>query len=147
MENHGNYQPSKQVLSQELTALRNDTVYVNHAGFLAEGPRDLMWMNIIREPIARWSSLFYYAVDGGLRAAHAAKALRVRERDVRCGCARLEFDECIKVKHARKCTIIIPSQTQFFCEPSPSPSPAACNRSITIANVRFESQVCFGWSH
>lgn len=131
IEDHSNYHPSKQVLSKELSQLRNNTVYVNHAGFLEEGPHDLMWINIVREPLARWSSHFYYSVDPSKREMRAAQSLRQRERDVRCGCARLEFDECIKVRHAHDCKMNMPSQMAFFCEPG-----ANCSRAIAIANVK-----------
>ena len=50
--------PSKAVLAQELGNLRNNTVWVSHSAFL-NGTRDLKWINVVREPIARWSSLFW----------------------------------------------------------------------------------------
>jgi len=115
VENHQNYYPSKEALKHDLHALRNNTVYVNHAGFLpSEG--DLVWINVVREPIERWASVYYYAVDPGLRG-EAANELARRENDTECGCARLEFDECINFLYHRNCSIVVPSQISNFCEP------------------------------
>ena len=50
VENHGNFLPSKKVLASELRSLSNNTVYVNHAGFLqSEG--GLIWLNVVESPL------------------------------------------------------------------------------------------------
>ena len=103
---------------------------MNHAGFLAsEG--DLIWLNVVREPIERWASLFYYAVDSEVRSTALAKhALADRARDTKCGCAMLEFDECIDVTFRRNCTMEVPSQISSFCEPG-----EACSRELATRRL------------
>ena len=84
VENHVNYYPSKDALAQDLRRLPNNTIYVNHAGFLSsEG--DLTWINVVREPIERRSSIHYYNVDPILRGGNAKKALASRASDAKCG--------------------------------------------------------------
>lgn len=130
VENHHNYNPSKAVMAQELGSLRNNTVYVNHAAFLNGTARDLKWINVVREPIARWSSLFYYEVDISLRRG-AADALAMRAKDPICGCAGIEFHECIKVLSSHNCTMTVPSQIKSFCEDGEK-----CSRALATARAR-----------
>jgi len=129
LENHDDYGPSKEVLARELRNLPNNTVYVNHAGFLQpEG--GLIWLNVVREPIDRWSSLFYYGVDPALRGSRATKELRDRQADTRCGCARLEFDDCINLLYHHNCSMKVPSQIKSFCEPGED-----CSRELATTHV------------
>lgn len=131
LENHANFWPSKAVLAQELgRSLRSDTVYVNHANFLNGTASDLKWINVVREPIARWSSLFYYDVDVSLRGEKAVHALALRAKDTQCGCAGLEFYECIRVRCSHKCTLNIPSQISSFCERD-----ERCSRVLATARL------------
>jgi len=130
LENHGDYHPSKSVLAQQLGSLQNDTVYVNHAEFLNGTASDLIWINVVREPIPRWSSMFYYNVDGSLRGNRAATELATRAKDTRCGCAGLEFYECIEMRHHHNCSLEVPSQIKTFCEPG-----EACSRELATARV------------
>mmetsp|Transcript_7003 Transcript_7003/g.15300 ORF Transcript_7003/g.15300 Transcript_7003/m.15300 type:complete len:150 (+) Transcript_7003:347-796(+) len=115
LENHVNYFPEPAVLAHELHALRDNTVYVNHASFVSS-ERNLTWINVIRDPIERWASKFYYEVDTALRRDLAVHELERREQDTECGCARLEFDECINVLYDRNCSMVVPSQLPYFCE-------------------------------
>mmetsp|Transcript_24100 Transcript_24100/g.80123 ORF Transcript_24100/g.80123 Transcript_24100/m.80123 type:complete len:383 (+) Transcript_24100:103-1251(+) len=129
LDNHGNFAPSKDVLAQELRSLPNNTIYVNHAGFIpSEG--DLTWINVVREPIERWQSLHYYAVDPALRRDKAEQALAGRAKDAKCGCARLEFDECIDLLYHNNCPMQVPSQIQSFCEPG-----ERCSRELATARA------------
>jgi hypothetical protein len=91
---------------------------------------DLIWINVVREPIPRWSSLFYYAVDVSLRGERAATELATRAKDTRCGCAGLEFYECIEMRHHHNCSLKLPSQITSFCEPR-----EACSRELATARV------------
>ena len=129
LENHDDYQPSKEALARELRNLPNNSVYVNHAGFLqSEG--GLIWLNVVREPIDRWASIFYYRVDPALRGRRATKELRDRQADTRCGCARLEFDECINLLYHHNCSMEVPSQIKSFCEPGED-----CSRELATTHV------------
>jgi len=130
LENHGDFNSSKSVLAGQLGRLQNNTVYVNHAHFLNGTASDLIWINVVREPIARWSSLYYYEVDGHLRGQKAVTALATRAKDTQCGCAGLEFYECIKVRCNHNCSLRVPSQIEFFCEPG-----EACSRELATARV------------
>ena len=130
LDNHGDFGPSKSVLAQQLGSLQNDAVYVNHAAFLNGTASDLIWINVVREPIPRWSSLFYYAVDVSLRGERAATELATRAKDTRCGCAGLEFYECIEMRHHHNCSLKVPSQITSFCEPR-----EACSRELATARV------------
>ena len=130
LENHGDFHPSKSVLAQQLGSLQNDAVYVNHAAFLNGTASDLIWINVVREPIPRWSSLFYYTADVRLRGERAATELATRAKDTRCGCAGLEFYECIEMRHHHNCSLKVPSQIRSFCERG-----EACSRELATARV------------
>lgn len=130
LENHANFNPSRSVLAQQLGSLQNDAVYVNHAAFLNGTASDLIWINVVREPISRWSSLFYYGVDVRLRGKLAEKELATREEDTRCGCARLEFYKCIETRIHNNCSLNIPSQIISLCEYG-----EPCSRELAVARV------------
>jgi hypothetical protein len=127
---HEDYFPSKEVLAQELESLQSGAVYVNHAGFHVGAGSDLIWINVVREPIARWSSMFYYMVDVENRGERAAKELARRKKDARCGCAGLEFFECIEVLVRRDCSLVVPSQIEQFCQPGEE-----CSRELATYRV------------
>lgn len=131
LENHNDYSPSRSVLARELGSLQDNAAYVNHARFLNGTASDFIWINVVREPLQRWSSLFYYGVDASLRGEkEAAAELAHRAKDTRCGCAGLEFYECIEMRHQRSCSLIVPSQITSFCELG-----EACSRKLATARV------------
>ena len=130
LENHGDFSPSKSVMAQQLGSLQNDAVYVNHAHFLNGTASDLIWINVVREPVQRWSSLFYYEVDVSLRGQRAAIELANRAKDTRCGCAGLEFYECIEMRHHHNCSLKVPWQMTAFCELG-----ERCSRELATARV------------
>jgi hypothetical protein len=137
LENHHNYYPTKDVLSQELRRLPNNTVYVNHADFF-NSSEDLTWINVVRDPIDRWQSLHYYAVDPNLRGDKAKDALNIRANDIRCGCALLEFDACIDLRYHNNCSMEVPSQIKQFCEPG-----ERCSRELATTRA-FERYLVVG---
>jgi dermatan/chondrotin sulfate uronyl 2-O-sulfotransferase UST len=132
LHNAINYHPSKPTLTSDLAALKPFSVYINHANFLLGTSEDTKWINVVRNPISRWSSLYYYEVDVKIRGNRAKEALTNRFKDQRCGCYGLEFYECIEMRFNHGCDIEIPSQIWYFCEPGET-----CNR--TIASSRCHS--------
>ena len=122
------YDPSKAALAAQLAALPDDSVYVNHADFL--NGTHLTWINVIRDPIARWASLHDYEVDVKLRGARATREIAARAQDARCGCAGLDFDGCVRVRFDRNCSLAVPSQMVQFCEPDARCDLATAMRAV-----------------
>ena len=116
------FNPPTDELAATLSELRCGQVYSNHAQHLRTTARDLAWINVVREPIDREQSLFYYFVDPVARKSFKANAsLAARRRDMRCGYAGLEFDACIRLRHARGCPLgCTAGQMSAFCAPSAS---------------------------
>ena len=112
------YHPSRPTLELHLQSLPDDTVYINHAGFLSGAASDLRWINVVRDPVERWASYYYFAVDPAMRGEQAATSMLAERRShPRCGCADLEFDHCIDVMYHNNCSIRVPSQISYFCDP------------------------------
>lgn len=133
------FNPSADELATALKVLRSGHVYSNHAGHLRMNVSNLAWINIVREPIDREQSLYYYFIDPLARKVHKANAsLVARQRDTRCGCAGLEFDQCVRLRHTRGCVLGCTSgQMRAFCEPK-----SAC--SFAEAMVMLEDYVFVG---
>ena len=141
----GAYHPDDARLAYDLSKLRAGDVYINHANFCAatrsnsfdplaysecafdqvnlssaacqEG-NPFYWFNVVRDPVEKMASGYYYLVDPLARNSTLAhEELRKREADPPCGCVRLEFDACVRLKAANGCKISIPSQMAHFCEP------------------------------
>ena len=113
--------PSKDRLSQMLGQLKDNTVWIDHANFLKGNPShgaatNLTWINVVREPIERWKSMYYYEVSVAVRGSKAALAEKMRAKDRQCGCAKLEFHECIELRYKHNCSMGLPSQISYFCE-------------------------------
>jgi hypothetical protein len=90
------YLPNASALAERIAALPEGDVYINHAGFDATAPADVAFMNLVREPIDRAVSLFYYGVDPDTRPAdRAAECLQNRQDAGACGCAGQEADYCV----------------------------------------------------
>ena len=63
--------------------------------------KDLRWINVVREPVKRWSSLFYYEVDVSLRGQRAAIELnRARIPDVDVLGSSLSASKCVTITTA-----------------------------------------------
>ncbi|GFH62045.1 hypothetical protein CTEN210_18521 [Chaetoceros tenuissimus] len=110
------FMPKKERLFADIKSLDNNTIYENHANYI-QGLEDLEWISVVRDPLALMNSHFYYAVDTRTRGKKAYKVLEERKKDKVCGCFNLEFDECIDTKFKHNCTINLPSQMSYFCEP------------------------------
>lgn len=133
IHNSPHYYPSGPNLRSQLQALEPFSVYINHANFLLGASEDTKWMNVVRDPISRWSSQHYYEADVTLRGDKARNELTSRFKDKLCGCYGLEFYECIEMRSSHGCVIKIPSQISYFCEYGET-----CNRSIATYRSRTD---------
>ena len=124
------FNPPKERLIADLRSLENNTIYENHACYV-QGLEDREWISVVRDPLELMNSIFYYSVDTDIRKKSAFAELDKREKDTLCGCFNLEFDECIDTKYKNNCTIDLPMQMSYFCEPR-DPN---CTLDIALQNV------------
>ena len=150
--NDGSYHPGKTSLRNTLETLKNGSVYVNHCGFLAATSSNYIWINVVREPVSRMQSVFYYDVDPFSRGVAAvAREQHRRKEEGTCGCASLEFDACIRLRNATaECTIHVEEQFQYVCEPRDCIGPH-CNKhplllSVPAASLTLECTGCLPYS-
>ena len=147
LANDNSYHPGKTSLRNTLETLKNGSVYVNHCGFLAATSSNYIWINVVREPVSRMQSVFYYAVDSLHRGDAAVAMLQQRKEEGTCGCASLEFDACVRLRNATaECTIHVEEQFRYFCEPRDCIGPkcnepsflseSGCNASVAWRHVR-----------
>ena len=94
--------------------------FVAHGIFHAVNARvrPVVWINVVREPIIRMSSSFYYRVsptNRGMRRVN--RTLQAMHLGARCDCSLYEFDECIRRSVTLNCSqnLEIPSQRFNFC--------------------------------
>ena len=92
--------------------------------------------------VVKMASGYYYLVDPLARNSTLAhEELRKREADPPCGCVRLEFDACVRLKAANGCKISIPSQMAHFCEPWEQHTPGACTLELAIRRLEYSYAV------
>ena len=114
----GAFYPTAERLVARLETLSAGDVYMNHAAHVRTNDSTFGWINLVREPIDRAQSLFYYFVDPGSRKKHKAEASeRARRNDTTCGCAATEFDACILTRAERGCNIGCGDSRSYFCAP------------------------------
>lgn len=78
--------------------LPDNHVYVNHCQYIEDKALDgYVWINMVREPIEREVSLYYYYVSP-MRRNNALVEIHNRERTKEnpCGCNLIEFDDCYR---------------------------------------------------
>jgi len=115
------YLSSNAAMVEDLRNLINGSVWINHGMNVKRLVADsrYAWINIVREPADRLQSLFYFAVDPETRSEKKAKhEYAKREADTKCGCARLEFSECIDLQTSTKNCAFLggkDTQTSKFC--------------------------------
>lgn len=56
---------------------------------------DVHYINVLRNPIQRYRSLFYYRIDPVTRRREWALAELQRRREDPCGCADISFNDCV----------------------------------------------------
>ena len=116
--NDHNYYPNASTLQKIITNLPDRTVYVNHANVWTEAPPDVGFFNIIREPIDHDESAFYYSVDPQARTKQEAEhSLAKQKADTKCGCYKMEYDECIRFRNKPPgCSVTFaPARRRQFC--------------------------------
>ena len=113
---HSTYWMDSTELVHELAAMPDKSIYINHVYFVSDDiirqvqsqqprakqskydPSRFIWINIVRDPIERMVSSFYYALDTQHRAKEAVTAIQNRMQSLgKCGCYGLEFDYCVKL--------------------------------------------------
>lgn len=114
--------PSRAEYAQALSRLPMRGVYVRHAHHLLSTDASYVWVNVVREPLARWRSQFEWQRSTRYRIAtgHGASL----EIDP-CQSAGLKtLDACLLElnrsrghRALRSSQIRMPSQLAYFCEP------------------------------
>jgi len=165
----GTFRPDDARLAHDLSKLRASDVYINHANFCAATRSNTFdplahsecvfdqanlssaacqegypfyWFNVVRDPVEKMASEYYYQVDPVARSSKLAhEGLRQREADPLCGCARLEFDACVRLKVANGCNISMPSQMAFFCEPWEEHTRGSCTLELAIRRLEHSYAV------
>eukprot|EP00440_Ansanella_granifera_P072296 gb/GFBE01078457.1/.p1 GENE.gb/GFBE01078457.1/~~gb/GFBE01078457.1/.p1 ORF type:complete len:224 (+),score=21.93 gb/GFBE01078457.1/:1-672(+) len=114
-------------MQQLLDQMPPRAVWAVHSNFLANPayrPPGYIFINMIRNPISRLCSIFYYGVDPVARNRKVAMAtLRDRQKQGVCGCAALEFHECIDAQVKNGCPLDNDgaSQARHFCPKADRP--------------------------
>lgn len=165
----GTYHPDDARLAHDLSKLSASDVYINHANFCAATRSNTFdplahsecafdqanlssaacqegypfyWFNVVRDPVEKMASEYYYRVDPLARSSKLAhEELRQREADPLCGCAWLEFDACVRLKSANGCNIAMPSQMAYFCEPWEQDTLGACTLELAIRRLEHSYAV------
>ena len=110
------YWPSSSQLMNWLAQMPDGSLYVNHCYYIEDhlwlnrikdfqgknatkaalyDPRRYIWINIVREPIERAISLYYYMVDESMRKERAVEEVERRAAKGFCMCPGLEFNQCV----------------------------------------------------
>eukprot|EP00965_Chrysotila_dentata_P262526 6214594-Pleurochrysis_carterae.AAC.1 len=124
----GTYPSVHQLASEVIKNTTAKSLFFGHTNHLVDTPSDYKWINVVRDPIQRLQSLHYYSLDASRRNSDFAnKEYHNRLKDPVCGCARLEFDDCIRQRFQSNCSLLgidnnepsinAPSMNHF-CEPN-----------------------------
>jgi hypothetical protein len=114
------YLPNATTLHERIRTLPIGGVYINHAGFDAAAAPSVAFMNLVREPLDRSVSLFYYGVDPATRPPdRAEECLENRAQAGSCGCAGQEADYCVYSQLGNRCNDECNEGTQAerYCQP------------------------------
>ena len=121
--------PSKRVYKHILQALPAHGVFVRHAFHLGHLGTGFAWINLVREPVERWASMYdwqrsdYFKKVTGHGPDSTVDPCQMRE---------LSFEACIEAVRASNSSLRIPSQMRYFCEPDENCHSASnCNVSAT----------------
>lgn len=131
------YMPNSTYASKQLGELRANEIFVNHFHFLKPPnvtDSSLAWFNIVREPIARYSSQFYFH-------SQIAEKRAEENADKQCGCPLMEFDDCIRKMYKNGCDFHDRWRDQdsrqytYFCEAPSSRGKHFCTAKQALENV------------
>jgi hypothetical protein len=93
--NDNKYYPTASELNTTLTALPDNSFYMNHCNYLPGLPKDdYLWINMVREPVELQESYYYYRVSA-VRGSAGAHVRDAQKKDP-CGCSNKEFDDCYR---------------------------------------------------
>lgn len=142
VENDSEFFPTNTTLYNTLVTRPQDSIYINHCNYVENLPNDFVWINMIREPLERAESLFYYELSPKRRSTAVAHDLKVRIHDGVCGCPYDEFDSCYR-KRAQlpQCTARLALQSKasmYFSE-------ASEHTGLRDSSVLYE-QMLPGWT-
>jgi hypothetical protein len=148
----GPYFPNATTLQQELLRVQDGGAYISHANYLrteSSGSGSVYaWINVVREPIDRTVSRYYYQVDSLVRPPALVQAeLQHQQQSSTCGCANLEFDACIRQRAVRDCpatSFSLEPQYTYFCDAASGAggqelavlSDDACTVDLAISRLR-----------
>jgi hypothetical protein len=128
---------SEPELRAMIDAQPDDSVVTNHAGIVAGNgyyvSPQFAWINIVREPIARAESIYYYEISPE-RGQSGLAAMRVRRMHGACGCADIEFDACVRRMRELSCTFA-PRDLDAKGEPRPGTPASWLARQTTYFQV------------
>jgi hypothetical protein len=131
------FKPNAKRIGEIVGALPPRTFYVNHMGFWPAAPPDVAWINLLRDPVSRTMSGYYYKVDPVARGEGPVKeALVELQQEKKCGCFKREFDMCVRQRRNKNCPLDMSSAASYFCSPD-----EAC--SIELAHARATSRYAF----
>lgn len=68
-------------------------------------PDDYHWINMVREPVEKDSSWYYFAVSESRAQGAAIQERKHRDKDVSCGCPYLEYDHCMRHRIENNCSL------------------------------------------
>lgn len=132
------YFPKKSQLASDLSSIEEDGFYINHTFYLKNS--DFRWISMVRHPVERWVSQYYYTVRDA-RGKKAIAALVEHGKDP-CGCAYLEFDACIRFRYKNNCSMPLEPQFAYFCDVeeesvNPINHNPSCDVESAIKNLHF----------
>ena len=123
------FKPNLEQLSTIVDNLPPRTFYINHCGFWPDAPPDVAWINMLRDPVSRTMSGYYYKVDPASRGKTlASEALRQQKSDPKCGCFKREFDTCVRQRRRQGCPLEMSSAASYFC----APNEQGCDSDLAI---------------
>jgi hypothetical protein len=131
------FKPGAARIAEVISNLPPRTFYINHCGFWPAAPPDVAWINLLREPVSRTMSGYYYKVDPAARGEGPVReALQELQKERKCGCFKREFDMCVRTRRNKNCPLDMSSAASYFCSPD-----EAC--SIELAHARATSRYAF----
>ena len=131
------YYPNSSQLEEIITNLPERTLYINHCNTWLDAPPDVGFFNMVRQPYEHDESFFYYAVDPEARPMESVeKEMAKQQKDVQCGCYKVEYDHCIRLRKTNNCSLTFENahRRQFCDAPAKWINPA---KNIPKSDTKF----------